>query len=533
MDQNQIHPHQGWRFAMLLVLFSFLFFTPVAASSEPIRYVAPTGNDADNNCLAVRNPCATVSHAISQADPGDTIRIGPGVYTETNIRIDKSLTMAGHHTTNTFLQGAESMAAAEEPILIIGEDIIDQQIAVTVQNLTIRHGNHPSGSFLEGAITVGPAWGESQASLMLVGVAVEANRGSGIGVGYSGVLTLRRSRVSHNQGHGISGFQADISILENSKIVANGHSGVRVQEGRVVVEWSVIRDNSGDGVWTCYPPFGTQTIVRNSRILDNGGAAVWGTETDLYVADSFISGNGSGLDIQADGNITVSNSVIRGNNGHGISSVRSYAHVYNSIIENNQGDGIDHGNNQWYQLTVSDSMIRGNGGYGLKLWQTRGSVHNTSITGNQKGGLYVDREVQFTVYNSSIIRNRSNLNGGGVVNHGHLTLVNTVVSQNQAAQHGGGIYSAPAPGWQPPHDYSLQLTGVTVTHNHADILRNNTGNGGGIYNPDGSALTLLDTILMDNYDLSPTERHPNCSGGLTSLGGNTFGDLTGCTVIEE
>lgn len=160
-------------------------------------------------------------------------------------------------------------------------------------------------------------------------------------------------------------------------------------------------------------------------------------------------------------------------------------------------------------------------------------MFNTTISGNQKGGLYLESEVGLTVYDSYIVRNRSNLNGGGVYNReSSLTLINTLVSQNRAARHGGGIYiyNDPNGNWPEPH---MELIGVTVTQNYADTLRNNAGNGGGIYNQDWDMLTLQNTILMDNYDLSPTERHPNCSGGLTSLGGNTFGDLTGCTVIEE
>lgn len=527
MNYNRVHSHQSRRFAVLLVLLSFLFFTPAAAQSGLTRYVAPTGNDANNDCLAVRNPCATLAHAISQADPGDTIRISPGVYTETNIWIDKSLTIAGQRTTDTILQGAETMAAAVDPILIIDQDDMQEGAAVTVQNLTIRHGASPPGSQLtEGAITVGTTWGWSPASLTLVGVAVEANQGNGIGIGYGGVLTLRRSRVNQNQGNGVSGYEANISMLESSEIAANGGHGVRFDNGGVVIEWSVIRDNSYGGVENSNSSWSVGTSVRNSRILGNGGWAVSGEVIQIYVADTVISGNGGGLLVYDDGRITVSNSVIRGNQGDGIMSEDSATYVSNSVIESNQGDGIDHENNQW-QLNVSGSTIRDNSGYGLTLWQTWGFVSDTTISGNRKGGLYVDIDVQLDVSNSSIIGNRSSLDGGGVVNQGDLTLVNTVISQNRAGQHGGGIYSTPG---YPSH---LELIGVTVTQNYADTLRNNAGNGGGIYNQDWVALTLLNTILTDNYDLSPAERHPNCSGGLTSLGGNTFGDLTGCTVMEE
>ncbi|PYJ08957.1 MAG: hypothetical protein DMF06_11575, partial [Verrucomicrobia bacterium] len=56
------------------------------------RYVGPGGNDTGNSCVVAGTPCATIAHAIAVANPGETIHIAAGEYTEFNIVVDKDLT---------------------------------------------------------------------------------------------------------------------------------------------------------------------------------------------------------------------------------------------------------------------------------------------------------------------------------------------------------------------------------------------------------------------------------------------------------
>ncbi len=54
-----------------------------AQLADPIvRYVAPGGNDAYNDCLVETSPCRTIGAAIVQATDGDTIDIDAGTYDE-------------------------------------------------------------------------------------------------------------------------------------------------------------------------------------------------------------------------------------------------------------------------------------------------------------------------------------------------------------------------------------------------------------------------------------------------------------------
>ena len=59
------------------------------------RYVAPAGSDAGNDCSDPGSPCATIAHAVSQANDGDTLDIAAGVYLEPGLVIDKELNIQG------------------------------------------------------------------------------------------------------------------------------------------------------------------------------------------------------------------------------------------------------------------------------------------------------------------------------------------------------------------------------------------------------------------------------------------------------
>lgn len=68
----------------------------IDAPGSVTRYVAPTGSDTDNDCTDPLNPCATLAHAVSEADDGDTIDLAPGTYTlSMSVLIDKALNIQG------------------------------------------------------------------------------------------------------------------------------------------------------------------------------------------------------------------------------------------------------------------------------------------------------------------------------------------------------------------------------------------------------------------------------------------------------
>lgn len=77
-------------YSFLTALVALALATTTSMAAE--RYVDNIGGSTDvaNNCLSAVPACATVAHALAQADPGDTIKIlSTGVYAESGILITK------------------------------------------------------------------------------------------------------------------------------------------------------------------------------------------------------------------------------------------------------------------------------------------------------------------------------------------------------------------------------------------------------------------------------------------------------------
>ncbi len=106
-----------------LLLFSLFTLASVASGISQTRFISPTGDDNANDCLLPGNPCATISHAVSQAVAGDSVIVGAGTYSFLGSQVvDKRVVLAGADSLN------------KPVITAIGGDIIQ----VTADSVTIR-----------------------------------------------------------------------------------------------------------------------------------------------------------------------------------------------------------------------------------------------------------------------------------------------------------------------------------------------------------------------------------------------------------
>jgi predicted outer membrane repeat protein len=104
----------------------------------------------------------------------------------------------------------------------------------------------------------------------------------------------------------------------------------------------------------------------------------------------------------------------------------------------------------------------------------------------------------------------SDYEGGGILDHGTLTLSGCTISNNHADHTGGGIYS----------DGTLTVNGCTISGNHAI-------SGAGIAN--WGAATFVSTIISSNIaDWVDGAYQPHGTGGGISNNGTLT--LSGCTV---
>lgn len=170
----------------------------------------------------------------------------------------------------------------------------------------------------------------------------------------------------------------------------------------------------------------------------------------------------------------------------------------------------------------------------LTLTNSRVSDSTTSAGG---GGINVTNTAgRLTVIETRIYSNTATLDGGGIYNFGTVTLLDSLVSGNTAAN-GGGISSqttlllinSTISGNGPVvSGGGLKVVGTADLYN-ATITENEASEGGGVYI--FGTLNAKNTIIADNIDPSSTNPMPDCSGTLISQGYNLVGDTAGCTII--
>jgi CSLREA domain-containing protein len=201
-----------------------------------------------------------------------------------------------------------------------------------------------------------------------------------------------------------------------------------------------------------------------ATIIDGGNAVrvfeVNAAQTVTISNVTVQNGNtetGIGGGIENSGTLTVTNSTVRSNSG-GIANQGTLT-VTNSTISDNSNSGLY--NSIGGTLTVNGSTISG----------------NTARTG---GGIM--NHGALTVVNGSTISGNTAPQGGGINNDGTLTVNGSTISGNSASKEGGGIYNA--------HESTLTVTNSTVSGNTADYV------GGGIFS--GGTLTVESSTISGN-----------------------------------
>ena len=123
--------------AIGLVLAALCVYAQPAAAGTGFRDVSPTGSDNNNDCSNQNQPCATIQHAINEAENGDWVSVAPGVYEE-EVTIDKPLTLIG----------PDGSARPGEPQAVIeggtGAAITAESKRISIRALTASAG--PTGT---------------------------------------------------------------------------------------------------------------------------------------------------------------------------------------------------------------------------------------------------------------------------------------------------------------------------------------------------------------------------------------------------
>jgi len=227
----------------------------------------------------------------------------------------------------------------------------------------------------------------------------------------------------------------------------------------------------------------------NHALTQMGGAIYAWSNATLDIQDSMFIANtadgGGGAIIALDSAVTLQTSRIEGNSSsHG-------------------GGGLMVGLAAGSRFICKDTIISGNSagvqkGGGILIWGTGASavLQNVTVSGNtadyEGGGMYIESSLYTVIANSTFSGNRSGRAGGGIRQAGtsEVTLSNVTVANNEAG---------------------AQLINFA---------------GGGVYGP----VTIENSVISGNVDLSYGAHSPDCCGDITSGGYNIIGDATGCTV---
>ena len=273
---------------------AFLLAAPAGASGNTL-YVSSGGTDT-GECMSPAGACATITYALSEANPGDTIEVSGTIDDNPTVNIPVTITqMSGGNPA--VLDGGTNGSA-----LVIASK---QGIEVTLDGLMLENGQSNAG----GGIAI---YGNS--TLTVTDSVISGNTASNGGQG-GGIYNAANSTVNI----------VDSTVSGNTDS-ASGQGGGIYNDGQVTVANSTISANTvegggqGAGIYSDGTATVTDSTVSGNTAPGGGeGAGIYssGTATliDSTIADNTIPGPGTGQGggIYNSGAATVADSTISGN----------------------------------------------------------------------------------------------------------------------------------------------------------------------------------------------------------------------------
>ncbi len=261
-------------------------------------------------------------------------------------------------------------------------------------------------------------------------------------VGKLGNLTLNNATIRGGYGY-----------VSDSNYAYIGGGGI-LNQGQLTITGSTIADNrtrtdyySGDG----------------GGIYNTGTLTISGSFIINNVANGYLATMGGG--IYSTGNLTILSTQISGNvavssrfdAGGGVYSSGTLI-IQDSTFQNNEAGG-EYGAFGGGLAAKGSSYISGSTFVGNSVQAGYCDYSNDPTCDAKGGGIANDRGGVMTITNSTLSGNVAHRYGGGIVNYGEVTIVNTTVTGNQ----GGGVQS------------NDRLQSV-VTHLRRSIISGNAGN---------------------------------------------------------
>jgi thermitase len=279
----------------------------------------------------------TIQKAIDEVNPGCTIQVAPGTYSE-SLFIDKSVAVVGEDCSTTVIDGN-----GIDSVITVSTEQGD----VNVSGFTVQNSGH---GLYQGGIML-------YSSNNNISGNVIRNCDCGIGLFGSNNNTVVDNTVS-NSNTGIHLEGSSGNLLRNNHMLGNTYNlDVYRQSGGVMlsdylndVDCSNTVDNKPVYYWvnqhdkTAPADAGyvaainsTRITVRNLSLTNNGQGVLFAYTTNSTIANMLVSNNGVGIDLDESDRNVVNGNVA----AHDILGIWLYSHSNaNIIISNNESEGM-------------------------------------------------------------------------------------------------------------------------------------------------------------------------------------------------
>ena len=274
-------------------------------------YVDINGTDR-NDGLTLAHPKRNIITALNVANPGDTIKIGSGTYSDIPIDINKNITLSGASQNSTIIDAKQQTNNCIN---------IRAGVSATITDITIENSNISGNPYYN----------------------------SGAGIYNDGELTLTRSSIIDNIAKYGAGIENNGLLILNQAIIKNNTAtagfggGIDSYYGVIIIKDSIITNNRvngyGGGIYTTGAMKITNSTISNNIALNEGGGIR--SPTELTIEDSIITNN------------TVTNGP-----GGGLST--NNLHLFGSIVCNNKASAVGGLYNQYKAYVDNQTIVINN-----------------------------------------------------------------------------------------------------------------------------------------------------------------------------
>jgi parallel beta-helix repeat protein len=327
-----------------------------------------------------------IQSAINNATSGDTISVWAGVYYE-NLKINKSITLKGNGTDETFINGSRS-----------GDVVLITSDWVNVTEVTISYSGNSSWWLSDDAgIQISSAF-----NVYIYHVNCSFNL-YGIYLNFSSFNTIKDCEISNNEAAGIYSTFSLQNTVKNNVIDNNRYDGITLESSdSFKILNNNVTNNGDDGIELNW--FSGDTIIRNNSVINNNYYGIWVMDSDrVIIENNFVQYNMEGIIIEYSNSLEIN---------------------YNNCTRNS-----------WTGVILIDCMyinISNNDIYmnriGIECWEINNiNFYNNSVTSNTFQGLIFRESVTNYIYNNtfmqcftgiSIVRSQSNfINNNNVSNN--------------------------------------------------------------------------------------------------------------------